>query len=227
MQGFEYHVDIVFCIDATASMKPVLDLVKDNAVRFYSDVVAALKEKDKTIDRMRARVIAFRDLYVDGADALAISSFFAIPESSAEFETFVRSLKPMGGGDEPESALEALALAVSSDWTTAGSKRRHVIVLWTDASAHRLEKSAETRPMGYPTGIPKTLDELTDAWSGQTLSQSSKRLIIFAPDADPWSVIGNDASGWENVIWYESRAGAGLDDLTYREIINTIQNSLG
>ena len=33
-----YNVDMVFVIDTTGSMRPVLDLVKNNALNFYNDV---------------------------------------------------------------------------------------------------------------------------------------------------------------------------------------------
>ena len=32
-----YGVDLVFCIDATQSMSPILGTVKDNALRLYKD----------------------------------------------------------------------------------------------------------------------------------------------------------------------------------------------
>ena len=37
-RGLSYAVDIVFCIDVTGSMTPIIDQVKANALRFYDDV---------------------------------------------------------------------------------------------------------------------------------------------------------------------------------------------
>jgi hypothetical protein len=222
MQGFEYHVDLVFCIDATGSMAPVIQTVKDNALRFHGDVMKALAESDRHVDRMRVKVIGFRDVYDNEEDAFVTSDFMELPSQETEFQAFVTGLRAGGGGDEPESGLEALAMAIKSDWTREGAKRRHVIVVWTDASAHPLEKSASASA-GYPAGIPKSIDELTDLWEGQEVELSSKRLILFAPDAEPWSVI----QGWTNLVWAPSRAGEGLDDLNYKEIVNTIVHSLG
>jgi len=227
MQPFQYHVDMALCIDATGSMGPVLEQVKTNALRFYSDISAALTEKSKVIAGMRVRVVAFRDFYVDGDRALQSSEFFSLPEQAAQFERFVKELRADGGGDEPESALEALAVAIKSPWTREGQRQRHLIVLWTDASAHPLEKASTDMPSNYPSGMPGNLSELTDLWAGQEINFGAKRLIFYAPDAEPWSVIGATNGGWENAIWYPSRAGHGLDDLTYKEIINAIVNSVG
>ena len=41
-RGLSYAVDIVFCIDVTGSMTPIIDQVKANALRFYDDVQANL-----------------------------------------------------------------------------------------------------------------------------------------------------------------------------------------
>jgi hypothetical protein len=207
-------------------MSPIIQTVKENALRFYSDITKALDESGRHVDRMRVKVIGYRDVYDDPNTAFDESPFFEIPAQQSAFEEFVRSLKPTGGGDEPESGLEALAMALQSDWTREGSKRRHVTVLWTDASAHALERQSSA-PSGYPSGLPKTLDELTDMWAGQTLELSSKRLILFAPEAEPWSTIGADEIGWENTVWVASRAGQGLDELSYGEVVNAIVHSLG
>lgn len=55
MEGYKltYHVDIVFCIDATGSMRHVLDLVKQNALNLYRDIVAEMEKKHKVIDQLR------------------------------------------------------------------------------------------------------------------------------------------------------------------------------
>ncbi|MEG0901843.1 MAG: VWA domain-containing protein, partial [Clostridia bacterium] len=67
MEGYKltYHVDMVFCIDATGSMRHVLDFVKQNALNLYRDVVAEMEKKHKVINQLRVRVIAFRDYLAD------------------------------------------------------------------------------------------------------------------------------------------------------------------
>ena len=57
----KYNVDIVFCMDATGSMRHLLDLVKKNALSFYDDLTKEMASKGKTINELRAKVIAFRD----------------------------------------------------------------------------------------------------------------------------------------------------------------------
>ena len=224
MQGLKYSVDMVLCIDATGSMGSIIDRVKNNALRFHEDLSSSMAEKSKNIDTLRLKVVAFRDYYADGEKAMKESEFFTLPHEKDGFAEFINSVSADGGGDEPESGLEAVALAIQSDWSKSGDKRRQIIVVWTDASAHDLEKNNGSKPGNYSSGIPANFDELTDDWEGQSyMSQTAKRLIIYAPDAYPWTDIANN---WENVIHYSSKAGDGLADVDYQEILSAIASSV-
>ena len=222
-RGLSYAVDIVFCVDVTGSMTPILDQVKANALRFYSDVQSNLTAKGKAIDELRVRVVAFRDIVADGEAALQESPFFELPAEETGFSGFVNGLVAEGGGDPPESGLEAVALAMTSPWTTRGDRRRQVIVVWTDQPAHPLDASA--LPPAFAGRVPADFSALTDLWEDPQgpLGSSSKRLILFAPDGPGWS----DISGvWENVVHHPSQAGNGLSDIDYGTIIDSIGNSV-
>lgn len=222
-RGLSYAVDIVFSVDVTGSMTPILDQVKANALRFYSDVQSNLTAKGKTIDELRVRVVAFRDIVADGEAALQESPFFELPAEEAGFSNFVNGLFAEGGGDAPESGLEAVALAMTSPWTTRGDRRRQVIVVWTDQPAHPLDPSV--LPPALAGRVPADFSALTDLWEDPQgpLGSSSKRLILFAPDGPGWS----DISGvWENVVHHPSKAGGGLSDIDYGTIIDSIGNSV-
>jgi len=223
MQGLSYHVDIVMCIDATGSMSPIIEKVKHNALRFYEDLETIMRQKSKQIDVLRVRVIVFRDYYADGEKAMQSSDFFVLPAQKEAFKVFVDAIQADGGGDEPENGLEALALAIQSDWSKEGDKRRQIILLWTDASSHPLELKAENKPQNYPKTIPQNFDELSDLWDSQLMSRSAKRLIMYTPDAYAWSDVANH---WENTIQYPSKAGEGLNEVDYQTILDAIANSV-
>ena len=222
-RGLSYAVDIVFCIDVTGSMDPILDAVKANALGFYDDVQTNLVAKGKNVAQLRVRVVAFRDLVADGDAAVEESPFFALPDERARFSEFVGGLRAEGGGDAPESGLEAVALAMSSPWTRTGDRRRQVIVVWSDQPAHQLDPSVV--PADLRSRIPADFSGLTDAWEDEQglMGSSSKRLILFAPDGPGWSDI---SSVWENVVHNPSVAGGGLSDVDYGTIIDSIGNSV-
>lgn len=220
-----YNVDMVFCIDCTGSMKKIIDIVKSNALNFYQDVTATMSMKNKHITQLRVRVVAFRDYLADGENAMLVTDFFRLPEEAAEFEKCVSSLEADGGGDIPEDGLEALAYAIKSKWDTEGVKRRQVIVVWTDAPTHPLGYG---RGSGYyPNGMARDLPELSAWWGGVQqrgfVDNNAKRLVLFAPDAADWNLI---ADNWDNVLFFPSEAGKGLEHLEYEEIINVISNSI-
>ena len=222
-RSLTYAVDLVFCIDVTGSMTPIIDAVKANALRFYDDVQANLTRKGKHIDDLRVRIIAFRDFTAAPDTAIQESSFFTLPEEREIFSAFVDGLLAEGGGDAPESGLEAVALAINSPWTTRGDRRRQVIVVWTDQPAHPLNFAA--LPIEYASSVPKSFNALTDLWEDPQgpVGANSKRLILFAPDGPGWSDI---SASWENVVHHPSQAGGGLSEVDYGTIIDSIGNSV-
>ena len=111
----ETDVDMVFCIDVTGSMGPFLDSVKSMVQNLYDDLVRELAGRSRLSRNFRAKIIAFRDYYADGEEyAMNESRFYNLtdPDDNLEFCEYVAGLKQGGGGDEPENALEALALAM-------------------------------------------------------------------------------------------------------------------
>lgn len=229
-EQLRYDVDIVMCIDATASMGPFLNLVKSQALNLYGDIKRKMEKElvtPKYIDQLRVRVIVFRDYLEDKENAMLTSDFFCLPEQAEEFETLVRSIQPMGGGDLPEDGLEALAYAMKSKWNVNSSnKRRQIIIVWSDDGTHNLGYGNSAA--NYPRKMPKTFAELTEWWGYAQcpgiMDNESKRLLIYAPAKEWWTTI---AENWNNTLLFASQAGKGLDHLTYDEILSAIAQSIG
>lgn len=225
--NLQYAVDIVLCVDATASMGPVLESVKASALSFHQRLEAVMAAKGKAISQLRIKTIAFRDFGDRADDALEETDFLRLPEQAVQFETFLKGLEAVGGGDIPESGLEALSLAVASPWETGLDRRRHVVVMFTDAPAHPLG-GPHSAVQGYPRSIPGSLDDLFEQWGyarsqSAVMEQSAKRLVLFAPEKEPWAAIAED---WDLTLHFPSKAGDGLQEFEMDEIIDTIANSL-
>lgn len=228
-QSMDYTVDMVFCIDGTGSMEDVtgsqtkiINMVKQNAINFYSDFNNTMAGKGKKVRQLRVRLVVFRDYIADGEYAMMVTDFFQLPQQAADFEACVNSIHADGGGDIPEDGLEALAYAIKSKWTDEGAKKRQVIVVWTDADAHALGFGSKSR--FYPDGMPQELGELSDWWDDpELMRQNEKRLVLFAPDEGNWKYISDN---W-NLTWHiPSVAGNGLAERNYNEILNLIANSV-
>ena len=182
-----WHIDLVFCVDATGSMQDNLMLTwfQNNAVRLCKDLEAAMVSAGKTVAQLRARVIAYRDYLADGDQAMMATDFYLLPQQTEAFEACIKSIHADGGGDIPEDGLEALAYAMGSDWTTGDRMRRHVIMVLTDAGTHELGFGA--RSPYYPKDMPKNLSELEALWDA--MNDRAKRLIICAPKEKYWNYI--------------------------------------
>lgn len=181
-------------------MSPILSLVRTTTLQFPKDLTRFLRERHKTFEALRVRIVAFRDFEFDADRSIELSGFYGLPTESQELHSFLLNLSAFGGGDEPESGLEALGLAIKSEWNQqASSKRRQIIMVFTDASAHELKPRQQTcsTTVGHLDGLPQSYGELTALWQGPTMSSSGKRLVLFAPDCYPWSAIGSE---WENSV---------------------------
>ena len=215
-QSVTYAIDLVMCIDGTSSMSSFIKEVKSSALDFYKQIEAKMKERSKKIHQLRAKVIVFRDHWADSPGIVMQSSkFFDLRSESSDFTNFISKIKAEGGSNGLRNGLEAVGLALKSDWEKGDfSKKGYVVVVYTDASAHSLEKGE--KPSNYPENIPKTFDELTDYW--HEMPVSAKRLVLFAPDVEPWTVM----SSWENTVHYVSEAGNGLEKVDKDQILDVL-----
>lgn len=226
---FSYDVDLVLCIDATKSMEPVIQMVKENAKRLPDDILREAASKDKRINSLRIRLLIFRDYLVDGDHAIETTDFLDMPEQKEQFCSAVNSIEAIGGGDEPEDGLEALAYAMASKWRwPSGSRKcRQIIVVWTDASTHEIGfgRSAPN----YDPKMPGDFSVLTQWWGDDQdnpkakMHYSSKRLLLFAPDAKFWNTISEN---WDNVISVKTIAGQGMRERDYDEVLRLLVGSI-
>ncbi len=240
--ALQTDVDMVFVIDCTGSMDPFLSKVKEAALSFHEQVREALGVKSRRVRKMRIKVIAYRDYYYDWADPdhppMLISDFFTLPDEEEAFAEFVNGLEAAGGEDEPESALEALHHAFNSDWFVdpAINKRRQIIVVFTDASAHKLDDpkryiTAEHNGEYPEEGMPVSLEELQAEYSSAEVFPAEAngvikghRLILFAPaDMYPW----NEMQQWDAANCETMDPATGLDEIKMEAVVNLIGGSVG
>lgn len=201
-ERFGYTVDVALVIDATGDMEPCLERVKRWIGRYLERIPQVLAERGRSLRQLRVRVITFRDLAFDGAQALQQSRFFTLPQEQALLQQTLDAIRPMGGGDPPESALEALAAAMQSDWAREGVRRRHVVVLFSNADAVPLGDPLRLASPDYPDGMPADLQELSDRWhdcaEGGMPFPGHARLIAFVPQTPIWSELESWNNAWSS-----------------------------
>lgn len=213
-----YCVDFVFCIDGTATMATHLDRVKQTARSMVTDMQKLLERRRCTVAQLRAKIILFRDYLADGEHAMLVTDFFILPQQIQKFEACLESIVADGGGDKAEDGLEALAYAITSNWTANPGKKRHVIVVWTDAGTHALGHSKSSQY--YPRGMARDISELEEWWNSK-IDKYCSMMILFTPDENHWDYISRN---WEQIIHYPSAAGEGLSERMYWDILGAVHD---
>ncbi|MCR4661294.1 MAG: VWA domain-containing protein [Clostridia bacterium] len=214
------NVDIVICIDATSSMGPCINNVRTNAKKFYQDITYVLKTKYNTeISSLRVQVIVFRDLECD-QNAIEESKFFELPSDSLDFERYLNTITPRGGGDFKESGLEAIYTAMRTKWEAKNRQDRQIICLFTDADAIDFNEKRER--IGYPNMFDEK--KFLNQWNSNvgnenTLQNHAKRLVVYAPPNSVYERICKKMGcSFYNVVIPMK----GMSDISFEAIIDMI-----
>lgn len=162
--------DIVFCIDVTGSMQNCIDGIKKHIKEF----VAGL-QTSAAID-YRLALVAYRDIHdekIYEGGRRACDEPWIIRDFTQDVQEFnswldLPDAKAYGGGDPPESTLDALYIAInSSSWR---DKAHRVIVLFTDDDTHpKLHPKTYKRP---DNGIKRIIQDY------QTLKHGILYLVV-------------------------------------------------
>ncbi|MGL6074900.1 MAG: vWA domain-containing protein [Fimbriiglobus sp.] len=200
-------VDLVFLIDATGSMSPCIDALKANIGTFVSTLVTGDANGTSPVRDWRARVVGYRDFDYDKTPI----EEYPFVTTERELKAQLERLEATGGGDEPESLLDALYRvavwphakkgqpALPDHWRHRSAAAR-VVVVFTDASFKE--------PLAKPRG----------ADFGDLVNQiTSARIIlsVFAPempcyeklssiDRSEWNVVGGGKDPQESMRLYTS-----------------------
>ncbi|MCM1982401.1 VWA domain-containing protein [Lyngbya confervoides] len=133
-QRSQAKADILFVLDCTGSMQGEIDAIRDAIV----SVVEAIEE-----DGVESRVglLEFRDrLYGEEHRVLTFDGE-VFTKDAKSFQAQVGKLKAGGGGDRPESSLDALLYATQQPFEPEAKK---VIVLITDAPPHIPDREVQS-----------------------------------------------------------------------------------
>ena len=190
--------DIVFLIDVSGSMAPVIDALRRNVEVFIDSLSGADANNAAPVKDWRAKVVGFRDAEHDRdwyqdhpfvRDAVALKAQLA-------------SLRAEGGGDEPESLLDALYKLATMEATPKGAQSEEankwryrsdaarVVVVFTDATFR------ET--MSIPEAKGGALQDVANVVMANRII-----LSIFAPNFEVYDRLSQiDKSEWE-VVEYE------------------------
>ncbi|MBA4064716.1 MAG: hypothetical protein C0501_13575 [Isosphaera sp.] len=118
------QADVFFVLDVTGSMGTPITGVKNGISRFAGEMAR------NGVD-FRAGVVAFRDRFADTTDAMTVLNFGGrtFTADVPSFQNQVGGLQPRGGGDNPESSLDAVVEACAQPFRPGATK---VLLVITD-----------------------------------------------------------------------------------------------
>lgn len=174
-------VDMVFVIDATGSMAPCIGALKEH-IGLFIDYLTGRKvagNDTSPVRDWRGRVFAYRDVEVDGADTFVDNPFVVDADL---LKAQLAALEAKGGGDEPESLLDALYKVSTVGQSEKGqppdprrwryrSDAARVVIAFTDATFKE--------PMGIPEANGGSLDDVANAVAANRVI-----LSLYAPEMD-------------------------------------------
>ena len=222
-KGVKGVVDIVFLIDATGSMSPCIEALKNNIQTFVEGLTAKDANNASPVKDWRAKVVGYRDCDVD-AQPFIDNPFVG---TAGELRAQLTGLTADGGGDEPESLLEALFKVANMPSTPKGAPPdpyawRHkpaaarVVVIFTDATYKE--------PLADPKGA--TFDDVA-----HVLQNNRIILSIFAPelacydklrtiDKAEWNIVRGDENPQKALALFTA------DQANFRETLKQLAKTV-
>ena len=194
--------DLVFLVDVSGSMGTCIDALRKNIEAFIDTLNRGDANNAAPVRDWRAKVVGYRDLDFEKADGIPWFIDNPFVRDAGALKGQLAALQAAGGGDEPESLLDALYKVASMDAMPKGSQSEEpgkwryrsaaarVVIVFTDASFK------ET--MGIPEAKGGSLQDVANVVMANRII-----LSLFAPNFEGYDRLSQiDKSEWE-VVEYE------------------------
>lgn len=237
LSPIERNVDVVFVIDASKSMELLIGKLQQ-VDSVYDELLKRWCYKVKSINRIRFKVIWYRNFFVDGDDSYGESKFFEMPDERMSFREFLCNIQAYGGCSGRRPGLAALTMAMNSDFIQEGDKRCHIIVLFIDAPSYSFEEMKDLKEKCYSNSsmsmkgvdnILESLGDFYDEWSGPyalgatplypKLDRRGKRLFLVAPIRYLWDYMEFEL---ENTLRVSIEDISGTTDVDLEKVFDII-----
>ena len=155
------ELDLVFLVDATGSMGPYIQQVRDRLMELLDALRAA-----PLCRSLRVGLVAYRDH--PPQERSFVTQVTALTDSLDAVRAAVLTLAASGGGDGPECVTDGLFDVVRLDWRAGAAK---AVVWFGDAPPHGVEPSGDAFPEGCPCG---------HHWHAQAESCREMGVLVYA-----------------------------------------------
>ncbi|CAN5800517.1 hypothetical protein BH11MYX2_BH11MYX2_21630 [soil metagenome] len=191
--------DLVFVVDVTGSMASCIDALRKNIELFIDSLSKGDGNSAAPVRDWRGKVVGYRDIESEAKDGVPWFVDNPFVRDVAALKAQLAGLKAEGGGDEPESLLDALFKVASMPAIPKGSQEEdatkwryrsdaaRVVIVFTDASFK------ET--MSLPEAKGGSLQDVANVVMANRII-----LSLFAPNFEGYDRLSQiDKSEWEVV----------------------------
>ncbi len=206
--------DLVFVVDVTGSMAPCIDALRKNIETFIDSLSRGDGNSAAPVRDWRGKVVGYRDIESGATDGVPWFVDNPFVRDVAALKAQLAGLKAEGGGDEPESLLDALFKVASMPAIPKGSQTEdptkwryrsdaaRVVIVFTDASFK------ET--MSIPEAKGGSLQDVANVVMANRII-----LSLFAPNFEGYDRLSQiDKSEWEVVEFEGLTAQQALEKFT-------------
>ncbi|CAN5726480.1 hypothetical protein BH23GEM5_BH23GEM5_06750 [soil metagenome] len=219
--------DLVFLIDVSGSMAPIIDALKRNIELFIDSLNAGEGNNVSPVRDWRAKAVGYRDFDEDPQPF--VDNPFV--RDVAALKAQLTGLVAEGGGDEPESLLDALFKIANMGQMERGaqsddasmwryrSDAARVVIVFTDASFKETMSIPEAKGGGVA--------DVTNAMVNNRII-----LSLFAPDMPGYDQLSQiDKSEWEAISYpglnpQEALARFTQDQANFRNTLRQLAASV-
>ena len=194
--------DIVFLIDVSGSMAPVIDALRANIETFIDSLSKGDANNAPAVKDWRGKIVGYRDIESAESEGLPWIEDSPFVRDAVALKAQLAGLRANGGGDEPESLLDAIYTIATMEASPKGaqgeeptkwryrSEAARVVVVFTDASFKE--------SMSIPQAKGGSLQDVANVVMANRII-----LSLFAPNFEGYDRLSQiDKSEWE-VVEYE------------------------
>jgi hypothetical protein len=194
--------DVVFLIDVSGSMKPCIDALRTNIEVFIDSLSKGEANNAPPVRDWRGKVVGYRDIETAQSEGIPWIVDNPFVRDATSLKAQLAALRAEGGGDEPESLLDALFKVASMETTPKGSQSE-------DPEKWRYRSDAARVVVAFTDAPFKETMSVQEAKGGSLQDVANvvmaNRIILslFAPNFEGYDRLSQiDKSEWE-VVEYE------------------------
>lgn len=194
--------DVVFLIDVSGSMSPIIDALRKNIEAFVDSLSSGDANNAAPVRDWRGKVVGYRDIEAAESEGLEWLEDHPFVRDAVALKAQLAALRAQGGGDEPESLLDALYKVATMEASPKGAQSE-------DTNRWRYRSEAARVVVVFTDAAFKETMSIREAKGGALQDVANvvmaNRIILslFAPNFEGYDRLSQiDKSEWE-VVEYE------------------------